>query len=176
MFEIEIKAYCDDHEETIKRILSLGGNFQSELYEKDIYFKHPARDFAKTDEAFRIRIENNRNLLTYKGPKIGDKTKTRLEYEVEFNDLKSMTEIIKNLGFETSEEIIKNRIVYLFNNIEICVDSVEGLGNFIELEKKGEDIDQAERQLFEIAGKLGLTRFERKSYLELKLENNTSGK
>ena len=173
MLEIEIKAFCDNHEEIINKIISLGGNLYAKLHEKDIYFKHPSRDFRKTDEAFRVRIENERTLLTYKGPRIGGKTKTRVEHEIEFDDLNSMLDILNSLGFEIAYEIIKNRIIYKIKDIDICIDKVEGIGNFVELEKRGNDREQTERELFGIAENLGLTRFERKSYLELKLEKQS---
>ncbi|MBN2041696.1 MAG: class IV adenylate cyclase [Spirochaetes bacterium] len=176
MLEIEIKAYCDDTVTIVEKILSLGGNPQAELHERDIYFMHPLRDFSVTDEAFRIRIQNDKNLVTYKGPKLGERTKTRIEYETEFNDFDSMFNIIKSLGFQIAEETVKKRTVFKINDIEVCVDFVPDVGNFIELEKKGTDRKEAEKELFELAGKLGLTRFERKSYLELKLEKMSAGK
>ena len=40
---------------------------------------------------------------------------------------------------------------------------------FVELEKMGTDKERCEKELFEIAERLGLDRFERRSYLELKL-------
>jgi hypothetical protein len=38
--------------------------------ETDLYFQHPARDFAASDEALRIRQKAGVCLLTYKGPKL----------------------------------------------------------------------------------------------------------
>jgi adenylate cyclase, class 2 len=170
MLEIEIKANCDNHDDIIERIKLLGGELVREVEDKDIYYKHPARDFVKTDEAFRIRIEDNKTLLTYKGPKIGGRSKTRFERELVFDGLDAMKEILDKLGFAIAGEVNKMRTYYSLNNIEICLDSVDGLGDFVELEIKGDDREAGEKILFEIAEKLGLTRFERKSYLEMVLE------
>jgi adenylate cyclase class 2 len=170
MLEIEIKAYCDNHNEIAEKIKSLGGQLFKILNERDIYFKHPVRDFANTDEALRIRIENNNNILTYKGPKISKKTKSRFEKEVEFMDLDSMKEILDKLGFSIVEEISKIRTIYKIDDVEVCLDNVKDLGIFVELETKGFDQQEGEARLFEIAGELGLSEFETKSYLELKLE------
>ena len=52
--------------------------------------------------------------------------------------------------------------------MEISVDHVNGLGTFVEIEKTGRLEDNIEKELFDIAAKLGLTKFERRSYLELK--------
>ncbi len=50
----------------------------------DTYLAHPGRDFAVTDEAFRIRSMGDDNRLTYKGPLVDRETKTRQEVEVPF--------------------------------------------------------------------------------------------
>jgi adenylate cyclase, class 2 len=170
MLEIEIKSYCEDHAGITGKIKSLGGKLLKKTIEKDIYFKHPVRDFKDTDEAFRIRIADNKNILTYKGPKIGNKTKTRFEKEVEFMDLDSMKEILDRLGFNAVDEINKTRTIFRIDDVEICLDNVEGLGSFIELEVMGMNQMLGEDKIFHIADKLGLTEFETKSYLELKSE------
>jgi predicted adenylyl cyclase CyaB len=51
----------------------------------------------------------------------------------------------------------------------VCLDTVHELGTFVELEKLGDDKERIERELFDCASKLGLSRFETRSYLELKL-------
>jgi adenylate cyclase, class 2 len=170
MLEIEIKAYCDDHNDVVEKIKSLGGKLVKIVEDKDIYYKHPSRDFVETDEAFRIRIEDNITLLTYKGPKIGGRSKTRFERELVFNGLDAMKEILDKLGFTIAGEVNKVRTYYSVKDIEICLDSVDGLGDFVELEIKGDDRVESEKILFDTANILGLTRFERKSYLELALE------
>ncbi len=174
MLEIEIKAYCDNHDDVIAKIKSLGGKLEKKVNERDIYYKHPARDFVKTDEAFRIRVEDNKNILTYKGPKLGKVTKTRIEKETDFYDLNAMKDILNSLGFSVVDEVVKTRIIYKINDTEICLDKIDGLGSFVELEKKGMD-QGAEKELFKLAGELGLSRFETKSYLELKLERMGQG-
>jgi len=172
MLEIEIKAYCDDLDRVVKGVISLGGSLLKRTTERDIYFNHPCRDFANTDEAFRIRIEDKKKILTYKGPKLDKKTKTRFEEEVEFNDFDSMRSILLNLGFVEVDEVVKKRDMYILNDILICIDRVEDVGHFVELEKRGIDKVKVkvENELFNLAKKIGISRFESKSYLELKLE------
>ncbi len=170
MLEIEIKAYCENHDDVIEKIKSVGGRLVKKADNLDIYYRHPSRDFTRTDEAFRIRAEDKRTLLTYKGPKLGVRSKTRFEREIVFEGLDAMKEILEKLGFAVAGEVRKTRAYYRLGEVEICLDSVDSLGNFVELEIKGDDREAGENTLFEIAGKLGLSRFERKSYLELLLE------
>jgi len=171
ILEIEIKAYCDNPEEIISKLKNTGASFLSSETEKDVYYNSPDRDFASTDEALRIRSINEKNILTYKGPKIGLKAKSRIEEETEFCDYRSMVKIFQNLGFVESGRVEKIRKKYRTKGIEVCIDSVQGLGNFIELEKKGTDRINIENELFLFAKELGLVNFERKSYLEMLLKS-----
>jgi adenylate cyclase class 2 len=82
----------------------------------------------------------------------------------------ALREILRGLGFADVAVVRKEREIYEYGDVKICMDSVEGLGLFVELEKRGKDRIKGEEELFSLAGKIGLTRFERKSYLELKLE------
>lgn len=166
--EIEIKAWCDSHDAVRSRLEALGAMFSETREEVDLYFNHPSRDFAGTDEALRVRSVNGKCRLTYKGPKLSTRSKARVEHETDAGDLESVKNILLSLGFTISGTVEKKRSLYILNGIEVCVDDVDGLGTFVELEKKGQLGQGIEDELFKLAADLGLTRFERRSYLELK--------
>jgi adenylate cyclase, class 2 len=168
ILEIEIKSYCDDHGPVISKLAALGAHHAWTGKELDIYFNHPGRDFRKTDEALRLRQARGRVILTYKGPKIGTAAKTRREEEVAVEDFNKTVTILELLGFVEFGSVIKERAIYKLGETEICLDTVEGAGRFVEIEMKGSDRERIEGELFRLAGELGLDRFERRSYLELK--------
>ena len=168
LLEIEIKSYCNDHGPVRDKLAARGARHAGSAVERDTYYNHPARDFARTDEALRIRETGGSALLTYKGPKIGSLSKTRVEEEISVSDPDALRKILEFLGFTASGTVVKNREHYIMGGIEVCLDSVEGLGLFVELEKKDNDRERVERELFAAARELGLDRFERRSYLELK--------
>ncbi|HSV96596.1 MAG TPA: class IV adenylate cyclase [Spirochaetota bacterium] len=174
MLEVEIKAYCADPDALRARIKSLGGALEGPLIEEDSYFNHPSRDFAETDEAFRIRRTPEGSVVTYKGPKIGTISKTRYENEVSIGDADAFAEVLARLGFRPVRTVKKRRELYALEGAHVCLDSVEGLGDFAEIEILSEDREGAEKKLFGLAEKLGLSRFERRSYLELLLEKNAA--
>jgi adenylate cyclase class 2 len=167
VLEVEIKAYCSDPEDMIKKIKDLGGRPLETRQEIDTYMNHPGRDFGETDEALRLRKVNNLTVLTYKGPKVSEKAKTRYEEEVAVEDYGAMKVILERLGFHEYGTVSKIRSTYAVGDIEICVDSIDTLGHFIELEKKGTNKDEIESKLFDLAGQLGLDEFETRSYLEM---------
>ena len=175
LLEIEIKAYCNDFTSLVERIKTLGGISERELEQEDRYYNHPSRDFVKTDEALRVRSDVSGSVITYKGPKLSTVAKTRREVETGIEDLSKMGEILILLGFRESGVVRKKREVYSLGDVEICIDHVEGLGFFVELEKIASDREAVEKELFALAADLGLRKFERRSYLEMVLEKAGGG-
>lgn len=171
MYEIEIKAYCDDANAFVQKLVARGAEKHGELYQKDVYFNHPARDFRETDEAFRIRTVNGESMVTYKGPKLSTRAKTRKEFETSVGDFDTVYSILESLGFIESGTVEKNRSEYELEGVTVCVDRVTGLGEFVEFEKIGDEIEKTEKILFDLAADFGLDRFEKRSYLNLVLES-----
>ncbi|MCL1911536.1 MAG: class IV adenylate cyclase [Leptospirales bacterium] len=168
-FEIEIKAWCRGFEPVVRLLEEMGARRGETKNEKDTYYSHPVRNFAETDEALRVRESGGKAVLTYKGPKISVKAKTRVEHEAVFDDASSVKRILADLGFKESGEVNKTRKTYHLNGIEIDLDDVASCGLFVELEKIGSETAAIEAELFDLAERLGLEHFERRSYLELLL-------
>ncbi|GAB6943670.1 class IV adenylate cyclase [Vulcanisaeta sp. JCM 14467] len=176
MFEVEVKYRVPSHDVIKDKLKSLNAKFLEHTEETDIYFNSPVRDFAKTDEALRVRVYGDGTVvLTYKGPRIGSIGKTREELSVTVNDLESLLEILRKLDFREVAKVVKRRDIYNYENFTIYVDSVEELGSFVEVETMVNDkelIDKATEEVLQLGNKLGLRRdwIERKTYLELMLE------
>ncbi|MDR0767771.1 MAG: class IV adenylate cyclase [Methanosarcinales archaeon] len=176
MYEIEVKVKMP-HAEMKKDLIESGAVFSGTEEQKDTYFNSPGRDFAKTDEALRIRSVNGKGEVTYKGKKIDTVSKTRAEYTSSI-DVGEMKEILLALGFFVSGAVSKRREVYKWNNFAIGFDEVEGLGEFVEVETDLRDgADQSEiqsevKRIFEFLGKYGLSERDSitTSYLEMVLE------
>ena len=167
MFEVEIKARCYDKDSFIEKIVSAGAVYAETREEVDAYFDHPQRDFAQTDEALRLRRAGDKTYLTYKGPKVSIKSKARLEEEIGVEDFDSIKNILLAVGFTEREKVVKLRSIYNYGKIEISIDTVEKLRDFVELEIKSNHTQEAEEELFHTANLFGLTNFIRKSYLEM---------
>lgn len=171
-----MKYRVPSHDVIKDKLKSLNAKFLEHTEETDIYFNSPVRDFAKTDEALRVRVYGDGTVvLTYKGPRIGSIGKTREELSVTVNDLESLLEILRKLDFREVAKVVKRRDIYNYENFTIYVDSVEELGSFVEVETMVNDkelIDKATEEVLQLGNKLGLRRdwIERKTYLELMLE------
>ena len=174
MIEVEVKARIDSFEEMEKRLKDLGAVKTKDEFQEDIYFASPIVDFAETDEALRIRTTNNDTFITYKGPKLNEKAKTRKEVEMTIESAAKASDIFTEIGFTPARTVKKSRQYYRYENFEISLDDVEGLPPYMEIEialSDNEDYTEAQSKIFQLFEKLKITDgFERTSYMEL-LEN-----
>lgn len=173
MIEVEVKVRAD-HSKVRSILQKLGAIKIGVENQSDTYFAAPYRDFAKTDEALRIRSLDGRAVLTYKGPKLDKVSKTREELETPV-DGAITAKIFHALGFMEAGAVHKKREIFRAGEIIVCLDTVEGLGEFleVELDVTGEkDIKSSREQLFEFLSKLGVNEKDsiRTSYLEMVLE------
>jgi adenylate cyclase class 2 len=190
VYEVELKFHVADAAALERQLADLGGRFASPIEQIDRYFAHPARDFAVTDEALRLRRVGDDVAITWKGPRLGVGAKTREELELGVAAVTSpagtasgsdtidrWTTLLEALGFPQVREVAKRRrpVRVAWNGVEIeaAVDHVAGIGDFVELEllAEADGISQATEQLESLAAALGCTHPERRSYLELMLED-----
>ena len=101
--EVEQKFPVADRAALDRQLAALGFVPRDAELQVDQYFAHPARDFARTDEALRIRRVGQFNYITYKGPKLDATTKTRREIEQQQRELSTITEDQKRLRANLKE-------------------------------------------------------------------------
>ncbi len=164
MREIEIKLRINNLEELEKKLIDTGLVISKEVVQRDtVYVSNGMFDgFANVkvgDTFIRIRNENGINSLTLKQQRgLGlDKT----EYETKIEDGEAMHQILLLLEWKPVVEVNKKRKKGKLGEYEICLDSVEDLGNFIELEKMTDDNVDPEKvktELFEALKPFGLTK------------------
>jgi len=176
-YEVEMKFPVADLAALEGRLAGLGASIAARQPEVDTYFAHPARNFARTDEALRIRRKGPANFITYKGPKIDAATKTRREIDLSLppdeETAQAWTGLLDALGFTVAGEVCKLRrkahLDWQGHRVEISLDEVQRLGTFVELEliAKPEGVAAAKACIASLAAALGLEGSERRSYLEL---------
>ncbi len=180
-YEVEQKFPLTDTAAVQARLSALGAQFQPPIDQVDLYFRHPSRDFAQTDEALRLRQVGEQNFITYKGPKIDPNTKTRRELELPLKSgdqaLQQFTELLAALGFAPVATVKKRRSLAEIHwqgfTVECALDDVERAGRYLELEISADEhsLESAKREMAHLAAHLGLEKSERLSYLELTIKN-----
>jgi len=111
--------------------------------QNDIYFSPRHFPFFGgniDNEALRIRILDDKNILSYKKFYYATEDKTAYcdEHEVDLEDVDKMKEILKDLRIDEALTLKKERTSYLYSDLEVSLDVVDSLGYFLELEIKGQ--------------------------------------
>ena len=184
MLEIEMKFAVADFGAVEQQLRAWQAVPQPAIEEVDHYFNAPDRDFAHTDEAFRLRCIGADNRITYKGPKQAGPTKTRTEIEIGLEPGAEAAEkfrsLAQHLGYRPTAVVRKRRTSSDFQRdgfaFQACCDEVEQVGKYVEVEvvTDAAQRDRAQEVLLRVVGELGLHTSERRSYLELLLEKQAS--
>ncbi len=185
MYEVEMKVRVD-HDRIRTRLAELDAVPTGTVRQIDTYYDHPVRSFADTDEAFRIRREitttdtateeRDTTRVTYKGPLVEAESKTREELETTVGDEDTFAAIVEKLGFEPAATVEKTRERFQCDEYTITLDTVTGLGEFLEVETESASIAPAREGVVDVLSRLGFTPDEqiRRSYLGLLLESSES--
>ena len=173
MLEVELKVRVPSLDPVRERLTEQKAKFSGKLHEHDIYYNAPHRDFGKTDEAVRVRYTDDHAVVTYKGPKIkkyGLKAREELNFAVESGE--AFETMLHRLGFTKTTEVNKWRENYTLGNASVCLDTVDELGTFAEIEVIIEDeTTDPSAQIDRIAREIGAVGEPiLASYLELLLE------
>jgi adenylate cyclase class 2 len=180
MLEVEMKFAVSDFAPIADHLRNWHARADEAIDEADHYFNAPDRDFASTDEAFRLRRIGSRNMLTYKGPKSPGPVKTRTEIEVPIAEgpaaAADMSRLLVSLGYRPVAVVHKIRTIYHLERqgfaMEVCLDEVTDVGRFVEVEivTPAEHRAAAEEVLQQTAEELGLNNLIRRSYLGMLLD------
>lgn len=184
MLEVEVKASLKGVSVLRLRaaVESAWGPCRKALRETDVYFNGGGRDFRKSDEALRLRScadavtgQPIETVLTYKGPKQDAVSSTRTEYETSVGSGETAGKLLAALGYREAFTVDKLRREYALDGVTLCLDTVAGLGEFLELELLAPDESRREpavERLLRLLDQLGVPRenLTRKSYLELLAE------
>ena len=139
--EIEIQVQVEKIDNLIK-FLNEKGKSSGQRHQIDQYFIPSHRDFTAVrpiSEWLRLRDNNGKFSIDYKNWHRDDRGKTNDcdEYISKFENIDSFRKILKVLNFKEICTVEKNRKIYTYKEYEIALDEVKGLGDFVEIEFKG---------------------------------------
>jgi adenylate cyclase class 2 len=177
MLEVELKVKIPSLDPVRENLRKKNAQFLGKVHEHDIYYNAPHRDFGVTDEAVRVRYTDDHAVVTYKGPKIkkfGLKAREELNFAVENG--KTFETMLDRLGFTRTTEVNKWRENYTMGKASICLDLVDELGTFAEIEIIIEnEADNPTAAIEKIAKEIGVEgETLLSSYLELLLDKRAA--
>ena len=189
MMEVELKAALRPEQVRLlsQMLLARGFEEQAAVLETDVYFNASDRDFARTDEALRLRkvctLTNGaeQTCITYKGAKVDARSSTRRELETMVGSFETMRALLLALGYRAVYTVQKTRRSFACGSRTVCLYNVEGLGDYIELETVLPDDADSEAEVTSLltlldAFSVPRDALRRESYLDLLLESASAQK
>ena len=178
MIEVEIKIIVKNITQIREQLLMKGFTKGNSMKESDYYLDDASGSIRNNDQALRIRCSQDlnsgvvTNTITYKGPKLDTISMTRKELEIHTDSLETGIEIFSSLGYQKIYPVIKRRDYFHKDNISVCIDQVEHLGSFFELEiivENESEKNAALNQLISLLEELGYQKDDiiTRSYLSM---------
>jgi len=135
MYEVEVKAHLKDRKAVMEKLKGLGCRFGKELHQVDHIFIPDGIPFPPPlgTPVLRVRKQGSIYFFTLKISQ-GNRTDS-IEREMEIPEGEKMIEILKLLKLKETVVVDKKRIKTSFKDMEIVLDNVKDLGEFIEAEK-----------------------------------------
>jgi adenylate cyclase class 2 len=141
--EIEIQVSIENSNSLVE-FLEKNAVFQKESHQIDEYFSPAYRNFTEVrpiEEWLRLRDSSGKYSINYKHWHFDETGKSHYcdEYETKIEDLDQLKKIFEVLNFKPIVKVDKVRKVWIYGEYEIAMDSVKGLGDFVEVEYIGKD-------------------------------------
>jgi adenylate cyclase, class 2 len=160
MKEIEVKARLKNKEEVLLKLKTMGCVFSESIRQVDtVYVKiiGNVEQYLQNDHFVRIREKSDgRFIFTVKKP-LSKVVLTKAEHETEIKDAKELEQALFLMGYQISNRVIKIRQTAKCGEFEICLDEVEKLGSFIEVEKMSDgDADAVRNELNQFLASLNI--------------------
>jgi adenylate cyclase, class 2 len=143
--EIEVKYRVEDLEALLVALKSRGIELSEPVFQDDQAYAPAGWKFgdSKLGISFlRLRTVDGRHYFTLKQP--ADNAQACLEYETQVADRQAMHLAAVHMGYRPTVRIAKTRRVATLDDGSLCVDEVEGIGGFLELERMAPDYADAQ--------------------------------
>lgn len=158
--EIEVKAKTNNLDAIAQKLKGLGCVVSDPVIQNDTIFVDD--NYGQFDEfqpgknILRIREAGGKYLLTLKLPQSNEQD--AIEHEVEINHYAEMENMLQLMGYHQAVQVRKTRRKTTYRDWEICLDEVDGLGSFVEVEAITDDVDviDLQNQLFDFLLSLGV--------------------
>jgi adenylate cyclase class 2 len=158
--EVEVKVRLDDLGPLKEKLIERGAVFDPAVVQNDTYFKQrgtfeDGQVQGPGNVIFRIRDMGGRFSMTSK-----ELTEVRgawKEYETEITNPEHTRKILESTGLVEVFCINKRREIGKLGEFSLCLDEVEGLGRFMEVELISEESDGPRDRIIAFLKGLGFT-------------------
>ena len=146
--ETEIKLEVQDSA-ALRRLLRAAGFrvSRARVFETNTLFDTPGLRLRTSGSLLRVREVKGPAKLTFKGPAVTERFKSREELEVEASDARTLRAILERVGFEPAFRYEKYRTEFRRGPGGVLTLDETPIGVFLELEGSPAWIDRTARRL-----------------------------
>jgi adenylate cyclase class 2 len=149
MKEIEVKAHLKDRELVLENLNKLGCVFDEPIFQDGMEFSRiqdaNLEQYLNDDYFVRVRTSQGIHTFTVKKP-VKDVALAKIEHETIITNREAVESALTLMGYFPVLHIKKERTIGHLDGYEICIDDVENLGAFIEVEKMSNEDPQKVRE------------------------------
>jgi adenylate cyclase class 2 len=134
--EIELKYRVEDPEALLLALKSRDIELGEPVFQDDQAYAPAGWQFgdSKLGVSFlRLRTVQGRHYFTLKQPT--GSAQDCLEYETQVTDRQAMHEAALHMGYRPTVRIAKTRRMATLDDCSLCIDEVDGVGGFLEVER-----------------------------------------
>lgn len=143
MLEREVKLRFASADDARARIVSSGATpLRGRRLQEDSLLDTSDNQLFQRRSALRIRSENGKSLLTFKGPVQPSAVKVREEHETIVADGEVLVTILRELGWQVWFRYEKYREEFAAEDVVIAIDETP-IGVFVEIEGSEDHIERA---------------------------------
>ncbi len=154
--EIERKFRVLDVSLLREKVVSSGFVFSKNKHQKDTYFVVREKMDDGREKYLRIRSDMVSSLFSLDMHLFDAKLGATEEFEVSVSSFSEMKVVLGKLGLNVVCVVDKKREVFKKDEVVVVLDSVEGLGNFCEIEILGEDVKAIHAKIEKVREELGI--------------------
>ncbi|MGC4031704.1 MAG: class IV adenylate cyclase [Tepidisphaeraceae bacterium] len=142
--EIEAKMKVESLDNTVAKLKTAGGEPVGDFAEVNVFFDTEDRSLLAADQGLRLRVATNvatkaeKYILTFKGPRLHGKLKSREERELDVGNAKDAERFLAALGYQKVLSFEKKRTKWKLAGCSIELDTLPHLGTYVEIEGPSE--------------------------------------
>lgn len=159
MREIELKFKVENLDEFVKKLENLGCEISSCISQADTIYVENLDNTESVAGSLWLRVRKLNEKVELNLKKQSSKKSESQEIEFEVSDYEKANDFLKALGYKEWVRVNKKRRYSKYKNATICIDEVERLGAFVEIEYLIDESDSKidyEEKIVQIALELGI--------------------
>ena len=134
MREIELKFKIKDKDELLNRLDSLDCKIGELIEQKDTIYVNDLNNIESLEGSVWLRVRKEQDNIELNYKKQSSKKQESKEIEFGLDSYEKAKHFLEELGYKKWVEVNKKRRYSKYLKYNLCIDEVEGLGFFIEIE------------------------------------------